>query len=77
MCILFKFDFAKFGASNLCFSKVIEERPLRVGPGTGRVNLVLTCILPKNLPFINSHIFQLSLKYDHSNQLDEIGHIEL
>ena len=29
MCILLKFDSANFGASNLLFSKVIEEKPLR------------------------------------------------
>ena len=28
MCILLKFDYAKFGVSNLYFSKVIKERPL-------------------------------------------------
>ena len=28
MCILLKFDYAKFGVSNLCFSEVIEEKPL-------------------------------------------------
>ena len=28
MCILLKFDYAKFGVSNLFFSKVIEEKPL-------------------------------------------------
>ena len=28
MCILLKFDYAKFGVSNLCFSKVIEEKPM-------------------------------------------------
>ena len=28
MCILLKFDYAKFGVSNLCFSKVIKEKPL-------------------------------------------------
>ena len=28
MCILLKLDSAKFGVSNLCFSKVIEENPL-------------------------------------------------
>ena len=27
MCILLKFDSAKFGVSNLLFSKVIEEKP--------------------------------------------------
>ena len=27
MCILLKFDNAKFGVSSLCFSKVIEEKP--------------------------------------------------
>ena len=28
MCILLKFDFGKFGVSNIYFSKVIEEKPL-------------------------------------------------
>ena len=28
MCILLKLDYAKFGVSNLFFSKVIEEKPL-------------------------------------------------
>ena len=31
MYILLKFDYAKFGLSNLCLSKVIEENPLGVG----------------------------------------------
>ena len=30
MCILLKLDYAKFGVSNLNFSKVIEEKPLWV-----------------------------------------------
>ena len=30
MCILLKFDYAKFGVSNLCLSKVIKEKPLGV-----------------------------------------------
>ena len=43
MCILLKLDYAKFGVSNLFFSKVIEEKPLGVwldSPplGAGRVN---------------------------------------
>ena len=40
MCILLKLNCAKFGVSNLFFSKVIEEKPLGVGstPGTGRVH---------------------------------------
>ena len=40
MCILLKFDYAKFGVSNLCFSEVIEEKPLGARldpPGTERV----------------------------------------
>ena len=28
MCILLKLDYAKFGVSNLFFSKVIKEKPL-------------------------------------------------
>ena len=28
MCILLKFNYAKFGVPNLFFSKVIEEKPL-------------------------------------------------
>ena len=32
MCILLKFDSVKFGVSNSCFSNVIEEKPLGVGP---------------------------------------------
>ena len=31
MCVLSKVDSAKFGDSNLIFSKVIEEKPLGVG----------------------------------------------
>ena len=27
MCILLKFDYGKFGVSDLCLSKVIEEKP--------------------------------------------------
>ena len=42
MYILLKFDYAKFGVSNLFFSQVIEEKPLGgVGStplGKGRVN---------------------------------------
>ena len=30
MCILLKFDYAKVCVSNLCFSKVFEEKPLGV-----------------------------------------------
>ena len=30
MCMLLKFDYTKFGVSNLFFSKVIEEKPLGV-----------------------------------------------
>ena len=40
MCILLKLDYAKFGVSNLFFSQVIEEKPLRsrLDPlGKGRV----------------------------------------
>ena len=41
MCILLKLDYAKFGVSNLFFSKVIEEKSLggRLDPplGKGRV----------------------------------------
>ena len=32
MCILLKLHYAKFGLSNLFFSKVIEEKPLGVDP---------------------------------------------
>ena len=42
MCILLKLDYAKFGVSNLFFSKVIEEKLLGVGStplGTGSVNV--------------------------------------
>ena len=28
MCIFLEFDYAEFGASNLCFSKVNEDKPL-------------------------------------------------
>ena len=39
MCILLKLNYAKCSVSDLFFSKVIEERPLRARPpGTGRVN---------------------------------------
>ena len=31
MCILLKLHYAKFGVSNLFFSKVIKEKPLVVG----------------------------------------------
>ena len=31
MCILLKLDYAKFGVSNLSFSKVIEEKPFLAG----------------------------------------------
>ena len=40
MCILLKLDYAKFGVSNLFFSKVIEGKPLGGSarpPGKGRV----------------------------------------
>ena len=47
MCRLLKFTSAKFGVSNLCFSKVIEEKHLegRFDPpalGKGRVKVLLT-----------------------------------
>ena len=38
MYILLKFDYAKFGVSNLFFSQVIEEKPL--GGGVGSTPLV-------------------------------------
>ena len=43
MCILLNLNYAKFGVSNLFFSKVMEEKPLggRLDSpplGTGRVN---------------------------------------
>ena len=44
MYILLKLDYAKFGFSNLSFSKVIEEKPLVVGStplGKGRVEVSL------------------------------------
>ena len=42
MYILLKLDYAKFGVSNLFFSKVIEENLWGVGstpPGKGRVKI--------------------------------------
>ena len=47
MCILLKLDYAKFGVSNLFYSKVIEEKPFggRLDPpdppplDKGRVNI--------------------------------------
>ena len=46
MCILLKFDYAKFGASHLFFSKVIEEKPMGgrldpLGKGRGRETLLI------------------------------------
>ena len=40
MCILLKLDYVKFGVSNLFFSKVIKEKPLRGSARhpTGRVD---------------------------------------
>ena len=38
MCMLLKFDYAKFCVSNLSFSKVIEEKAL--GAGAARAPLV-------------------------------------
>ena len=41
MCMLLKLDYATFGVSNLFFSKVTEEKPLRCRldppPGKGKV----------------------------------------
>ena len=65
MCILLKLHYAKFGVSNLFFSKVIEEKPLgaRLDPPSlvqeglikyGRIllDLKLSCdyVLPSLLP---------------------------
>ena len=49
MWILLKFDYENFGVSNLCFSKVIEEKALRVGStspplGTGKVKCEPLCV---------------------------------
>ena len=45
MCILLQLNYAKFGVSNLFFSKVMEEKSFGVGstppPGTGRVKIVV------------------------------------
>ena len=38
MCMLLKLGYAKFGVSNLCFSKVIEAKPF--GRGSTRPPLV-------------------------------------
>ena len=43
MCILLKFDYAKFGVSNLLFSKVIERKPL--GWGGGRLGKEMVNVL--------------------------------
>ena len=40
MCMLLKFHYVKFGASNLCFSKVIEEKGFLGGGGVGSTPLV-------------------------------------
>ena len=49
MCRLFKLDYAKFGVSNLFFSKVIEEKPMgglaRPPLCTGRVKNVTQCLI--------------------------------
>ena len=64
MWILLKFHYAKFGVSNLCFSKVFEEKPLGVGflpppppLGAGRSNNMKRCIYlatPKNTAAVSS-----------------------
>ena len=45
MCILLKLDDTEFGVSNLCFSKVVKEKPLGGAQsppfGKGRVNVFL------------------------------------
>ena len=57
MCVLSKFDYAKFGVYNLLFSKVIEERTfVGVGGGAARHLLVKEGLKKKSissLKFVN------------------------
>ena len=46
MCILLKFDYAKFGVSNLFFSKVFEGKPFGGwGGGGGRLVVSIHLII--------------------------------
>ena len=52
--MLLTFNYAKCGVSNLCLSKVIEEKPLAPLLGTGRDKphnslMIMVCRLLKNL----------------------------
>ena len=48
MYIILKFDYAKFGVSNLCFSKGIEEKPLG-----GRLNPPPPPLIKEGLKFLS------------------------
>ena len=55
--MLLNLHYAKFGVSNFLFSKVTEEKPLRVGsippPGKGRVmNTYLMFVIPQCLSVV-------------------------
>ena len=53
MCILLKLHYAKFGVSNLFFSKVIEEKPLGDRLGKGRVkNDAIKAVLLNEYTFL-------------------------
>ena len=59
MCILLKFDSTKFGVSDLCFSKVIEEKPLG---GSDRPPLVQEGLITTLVrQFVNFPLFYKSI----------------
>ena len=72
MCILLKLNYAKFGVSNLFFSKGIEEKPLggRLDPlGTGRIKDVKIIYVGVSWGYYMSHLsaifFAVSLLLAH------------
>ena len=58
MCILSKFDYGKFGVSNLSFSRVIEEKPL--GSAQPPPLLVKEGLMKENVRFAAFQNFYLS-----------------
>ena len=49
MCMLLKLDYAKFGVSNLFFSKVIKEKPLGGSTPLTLVKEGLRCLPTRSL----------------------------
>ena len=63
MCILLKFDYAKFGVSNLFFSKVFEGKPF--GEGGGRLVVSIHLIISYvTFYFWNGLLIKKSFQYN-------------